>query len=52
MAEPVVTGRPPTLEEYREEVARLRKGGLSGRAVAKKLGIPSSSVFKLISQIE
>jgi DNA invertase Pin-like site-specific DNA recombinase len=42
-------GRPPTLEVHRAEVARLRAEGLTGRAIAKELGIPASSAFKLIA---
>ena len=45
----VKLGRRPTLGVHRSEVARLRKLGYSGRAIAKELGIPSSSVFKLIA---
>ena len=51
-AKGVRLGRPPSLKRHRAKVARLRTEGLSGRAIAKKLGISSSSVFKLISQIE
>jgi putative DNA-invertase from lambdoid prophage Rac len=43
-------GRPPTLEAHRAEVARLRSEGLTGRAIAEKLGIPASSAFKLIGE--
>ena len=43
-------GRPPKLAAHRADVVRLRKEGRSGRAIAKELGIPSSSAFKLISQ--
>ncbi len=45
----VKLGRRPTLGRHRSEVARLRKLGYSGRAIAKELGIPSSSVFKLVA---
>ena len=41
-------GRPMKVNAYRDDVARLRARGLTGRAIAKELGIPSSSVFKLI----
>ena len=44
----VKLGRPMKINAYRDDVARLRTRGLSGRAIAKELGIPSSSVFKLI----
>jgi putative DNA-invertase from lambdoid prophage Rac len=50
-AKGVRLGRPPTLEEHRADVARLREEGLTGRAIAKALGIPFSSVFKLISEL-
>ena len=42
-------GRPGTLGVHREAVAKLRAQGRTGRAIAKELGIPSSSVFKLIA---
>jgi DNA invertase Pin-like site-specific DNA recombinase len=45
----VKLGRPVTLGAHREDVARLRAQGRTGRAIAKELGIPSSSVFKLIA---
>ena len=41
-------GRPQTVNPHRGDVARLRAQGLTGRAIAKELGIPSSTVFKLI----
>ena len=41
-------GRPQTVNAHRGDVARLRARGLTGRAIAKELGIPSSTVFKLI----
>jgi DNA invertase Pin-like site-specific DNA recombinase len=41
-------GRPVKIAAYRDDVNRLRGQGLTGRAIAKELGIPSSSVFKLI----
>jgi putative DNA-invertase from lambdoid prophage Rac len=50
-AKGVRLGRPPTLTGHKAEVATLRNKGLSGRAIAKKLGIPSSSVFKLIGDM-
>jgi putative DNA-invertase from lambdoid prophage Rac len=49
-AKGVRLGRPPTLEAHCAEVARLRREGLSGRAIARELALPSSSVFKIISQ--
>jgi DNA invertase Pin-like site-specific DNA recombinase len=45
----VKLGRPVTLSVHREDVARLRAKGHTGRAIAKELGIPSSSVFKIIA---
>jgi DNA invertase Pin-like site-specific DNA recombinase len=44
-------GRPGTLGVHREDVARLRAQGRTGRAIAKELRIPSSSVFKLIAEL-
>ena len=44
-------GRPETVNAHREDVARLRAQGLTGRAIAKELGIPSSTVFKIIGQL-
>jgi DNA invertase Pin-like site-specific DNA recombinase len=41
-------GRPQTVNVHRGDVARLRARGLTGRAIAKELRIPSSTVFKLI----
>jgi hypothetical protein len=35
--------------EPRGDVARLRMRGLSGRGIAKELGIPSSTVFRLLA---
>jgi DNA invertase Pin-like site-specific DNA recombinase len=44
----VKLGRPMTIDAHRDDVARLRAQGRTGRAIAKELNIPSSSVFKLI----
>jgi DNA invertase Pin-like site-specific DNA recombinase len=44
-------GRPETVNAHREDVARLRALGLSGRAISKELGVPSSTVFKIIGQL-
>ena len=41
-------GRPTKVNAYRDDVARLRAQGLTGRAIAKELNVPSSNVFKLI----
>jgi DNA invertase Pin-like site-specific DNA recombinase len=45
-------GRPETMNVHREDVARLRVLGRTGRAIAKELGIPSSTVFKIIGQLD
>jgi len=44
----VKLGRPETVNAYREDVARLRAQGLTGRAIAKELGVPSANVFKVL----
>jgi hypothetical protein len=44
-------GRPETVNVHREDVARLRAQGLSCRDISKELGVPSSSVFKIIGQL-
>ena len=38
-------GRPTKVNAYRDDVARLRAQGLTGRAIAKELNVPSSNVF-------
>ena len=48
----VKLGRPTTVNAHREDVARLRAQGRTGRAIAKELGIPSSTVFKIIGQLD
>jgi hypothetical protein len=45
-------GRPQTVNAHRGDVARLRARGLTGRAIAKELGIPSSTAFKIIGQLK
>jgi hypothetical protein len=45
-------GRPTTINAYCEDVAKLRAQGRSGRAIAKELGIPAGSVFKLIGAVK
>jgi DNA invertase Pin-like site-specific DNA recombinase len=50
-AKGVKLGRPPTPDVHRAEVARLPSEGLTGQAIARQLGIPSSSAFKLISEL-
>jgi DNA invertase Pin-like site-specific DNA recombinase len=44
-------GRPRKVNAYRDDVARLRAQGLTGRAIAKDLRIPSSNVFRLIADL-
>ena len=44
-------GRPRTLDAYREDVARLKAQGLSGRAIARELGLPNGSVFQILRQL-
>jgi DNA-binding NarL/FixJ family response regulator len=39
-------------QPHYKEVARLRAQGKTGRAIAAELGIPSSTVFKLIGQLK
>jgi DNA invertase Pin-like site-specific DNA recombinase len=41
-------GRPEKVAAYRKDVHRLRARGLTGRAIAKEIGVPSANVFKLI----
>jgi DNA invertase Pin-like site-specific DNA recombinase len=44
-------GRPSTVNAHREDVARLRSQGRTGRSISRELGIPSSTVFKIIGQL-
>jgi DNA invertase Pin-like site-specific DNA recombinase len=44
----VYTGRKPTLDP--DEVRKLAADGVGGSAIAKKLGISRSSVYRLIGQ--
>jgi DNA invertase Pin-like site-specific DNA recombinase len=46
----VKLGRPVTIDAHREDVARLRMQGRTGRAIAKELGLPSSNVFRILKQ--
>jgi DNA invertase Pin-like site-specific DNA recombinase len=39
-------GRPRTLNPHQAEIAALRSQGMSGRAIAKRLSLSPSSVFK------
>jgi putative DNA-invertase from lambdoid prophage Rac len=45
-------GRPVTIHVHRNSGARLRAQGRRGRAIAKKLRIPASNVFRLIADLE
>ena len=47
----VKLGRPMTRNAHYEDVARLRSQGYTGRAIGRELGIPSSTAFKIISQL-
>ena len=42
----VKLGRPVKIDAHCEDLAKLRAQGLTGRAIAKELSIPSSNVFK------
>jgi DNA invertase Pin-like site-specific DNA recombinase len=44
-------GRPRTLDAYREDVARLKAQGLSGRGIARQLGLPVGSVFGILRHL-
>jgi DNA invertase Pin-like site-specific DNA recombinase len=44
-------GRPRTLDAYREDVARLKAQGLSGRGIARALGLPVGSVFGILRHL-
>lgn len=48
----VKLGRPEKVSAYREAVARLRAQGRTVRAIATELGIPSSTVFKIIGRLD
>jgi DNA invertase Pin-like site-specific DNA recombinase len=43
--------RPRTLDAYREDVARLKAQGLSGRGIARALGLPVGSVFGILRHL-
>jgi putative DNA-invertase from lambdoid prophage Rac len=49
-AKGVRLGRPSSLNPHYNDVARLRSQGKSGRLIGVELGIPSSTVFKIIGQ--
>jgi putative DNA-invertase from lambdoid prophage Rac len=44
----VKLGRPHSVNPHRDDVVALREQGLSGRKIAKALGIPSPTVFKIL----
>jgi DNA invertase Pin-like site-specific DNA recombinase len=44
-------GRPRTLDAYRGDVARLKAQGLSGRGIARQLGLPVGSVFGILRHL-
>ena len=43
-------GRPATLDAHREDIARLRAIGRTGRAIAAELSLPVGSVFQVIGE--
>src|SRR5262249_35052722 len=43
-------GRPRTLDQYVNAVAKLRQKGLSGRRIAERLNIPAGSVFVVLKK--
>ena len=45
-------GRPHSVNPHRDDVVALREQGLSGRKIAKALGIPSPTVFKIIGTLQ
>ena len=45
-------GRPVTRDVHRDDIARLRAQGMTGRGIAKTLGIPTSPVFRMIAELE
>jgi DNA invertase Pin-like site-specific DNA recombinase len=46
----VKLGRPATLAAHRDNIARLRAMGRTGRAIAAELSTPVGSVFQVIRQ--
>jgi DNA invertase Pin-like site-specific DNA recombinase len=44
-------GRPATLDAHRDDIARLRAMGKTGRAIAAELGVPAGSVFHVIGEL-
>jgi biotin operon repressor len=47
---PGPVGRPKTLDD--KEVARLKKKGLSGRAIAEKLGVTEGAIRKALKRLK
>jgi DNA invertase Pin-like site-specific DNA recombinase len=47
----VTFGRPATLDAHRDDIARLRAMGKTGRAIAAELGVPAGSVFQVIAEL-
>ena len=45
-------GRPVTRDVHRDDIARLRAQKMTGRGIAKTLGIPTSPVFRMIAELE
>jgi DNA invertase Pin-like site-specific DNA recombinase len=45
-------GRPRTLYNHRDAVAKLSRRGLSGRKIAVQLNIPAGSVFALLRDLK
>jgi len=44
-------GRPRTLDQHIDSVAKLSRKGLSGRRIAAKLNIPAGSVFAVLKKV-
>ncbi len=47
-----ILGRPRTLHRHTSAVAKLSRGGLSGRKIAAKLNIPPGSVFAVLRSVK
>ena len=45
-------GRPVTRDVHRDDIARLRAQGMTGRGIARTLGIPTSPVFRMSAELE
>ena len=45
-------GRSRTIDAHRADIVRLRRGGMSGREIARELGVPASSVFNELRRIK